>query len=66
MTPKWKAGDLFFMSVNPGKIWRVHRVKGQTVWFLANHYGRSPPRGILQKSYTGQSAAWKKVERDYR
>lgn len=62
----WKAGDIFFMPVNPGKLWRVRRVKGRTVWYLANQYGENPPRGILQKSYAGQTESWTKVEREYK
>jgi len=62
----WKTGDIFFMPTNPGKLWRVRRVKGRTVWYLGNHYGDNPPRGILQKSYDGQTEAWVKVEREYK
>jgi hypothetical protein len=60
----WKNGDIFFRPINPGKLWRVHRVKGRTVWFLANHYGDNPPRGILLKS--SETKAWIKVEREYK
>ena len=59
----WKTGDIFFMPANPGKLWRVRRVKGRAVWYLGNQYGGNPPRGILQKSCDGQTEAWVKVER---
>lgn len=57
----WKTGDIFFMPTNPGKLWRVRRVKGRTVWYIANQYGHNPPRGVIRKSYKGQPASWIKI-----
>lgn len=62
---KWAAGDLFFTSDNPGKIYRIRRIKGKTIWYLPNHYGENPPRGILRKSRDGEQNSWIKVERNY-
>jgi hypothetical protein len=60
---KFAAGDYF--TNNPERIYRVRRVKGKTIWYLSNQYGEYSPKGILQKSYGGQSDSWIKVEKNY-
>lgn len=57
---RWLPGQTFTMpaAAMPHKVWRVRRVKGRTIWYLANRYGCNPPRGILQKATTEEAALW--------
>ncbi len=60
---KWEVDDLFHKTQKPESIYRIHRIKGTTIWYLGNQYGYSPPRGILQTAHTEDTDNWVKVER---
>lgn len=62
---KWRAGDLFFFYRYPTQILRVHRVKGTTIYYLGNHYGHNPPRGIIRTAHLEEMHGAAKVERNY-
>lgn len=59
---QWNAGDLFFMPKWPTRIYRVHRRKGNIIWYLPSHYGDNPPRGTLRSArYDEEKVSWIKV-----
>lgn len=64
MSKTWKVGDRFFRPVGDlTKIWRVHRVsKRGVVWYLANCYGTTPPRGIIRKASLEEADGWVRVK----
>ena len=62
---KWKAGDLFFKPWAATVIYRVHRVKGTTIYYLPKHYGCNPPKGSIRNAQKVEAGSWVKVERNY-
>lgn len=65
MNSQWKPGDLFTWSFhNVKRVYRVHRVRGTTIWYLRNCYGANPPRGILHSAHREEADKfWARVDR---
>lgn len=62
---KWKAGDKFTMpdSAHPTRVYRVHRVKGRTVWHLSDAHGHGDlPRGALSRAGPDRTKTWRLYE----
>lgn len=62
---KWKVGDKFTMSdsLHPTRVYRVHRVKGRTVWYLTDAHGYGDlPRGALSVAKHDRTKTWRLYE----